>query len=893
MPGIPVTEKPLIPSADTLTAIRDRSTGRISVASLALQMTGAGAIAEELTAIRGQVTSGLLAPPSWSALLSITGSEDAAGAEVPATDTGTHADASATGYDGSMVSNSGRFSWNEAWQRWVRIGDVQGTSTTVALASGGSVNAIEATTLRYVSPVANETLFALPIVSSNTAAVTVSVNDGPALDLVTNSGSPLSAGYLVAGSTVDFRFDGSAYRLTSTVSDAALQADIIAIKDQVKEDQATVASDRAAVELAKHSLNVNAPEGGFDASSPAFPTSLEAGQYWVTTTAGTVDGVEFALGDRIVALVDDASTTTFASNWIKVADASGGFNFTTRDAATAAALAGFPDGSIGLIGGLAYRADSTATGAASATADLLVDGLVPDGFVRDRHFGATGDGSSDDSAAIEAAGPNTVLHVEEGRYVTTVTASKVTLETTAAAQFRDSESGDFAPLTVRKRLADLTFAYGDKIRQSKSGQAPKITCYGDSNTRYYFGGAGPLSKSYGAQLDIIAATRPHLYASTITVRGYPGETAEYGNSNFAANVPSDTDYLVIGYGTNNIKLGSPDWNSYSAAILSIMTKALALGAQPILLGIPWYSANYGTNGVASQHLLRIWNARLYRMAQDCGVPFVDTYSLVWEYPSAYIDETSPQRHYNANATRIIAERIADVLQSLMPSAQPAGWSKVGDWTDLSCLSACTGPIARSQYNNGNRRFEALVVPSGSSITLAGNGRGCFGFYPRASATVEMVAVDENGATKETAMITMSGATDAGQYYPIQREALKFSSGRSASEVTLTATSGTFYLRSASFEDGLILPTTQWNQIVQEIPAAALPPVGVGLREYLVTDLGYAVRWLSDRWYGPLGLWSVGPTADRDAVSAIGCPTGYKFYNTTTGTVERWNGTVWA
>ncbi len=50
----------------------------------------------------------------------------------------------------------------------------------------------------------------------------------------------------------------------------------------------------------------------------------------------------------------------------------------TRDASTATAVAGLlSDGEISIIAGRAYKKDSTATGSASATNDLGVDGLVP------------------------------------------------------------------------------------------------------------------------------------------------------------------------------------------------------------------------------------------------------------------------------------------------------------------------------------------------------------------------------------------------------------------------------------------------------------------------------------------------------------------------------------
>lgn len=61
-------------------------------------------------------------------------------------------------------------------------------------------------------------------------------------------------------------------------------------------------------------------KGGWDASGGSFPgtTGRKTGWYYVVTVAGTVDGVSFSVGDGLYARVDDASTTTYAANWVKV-----------------------------------------------------------------------------------------------------------------------------------------------------------------------------------------------------------------------------------------------------------------------------------------------------------------------------------------------------------------------------------------------------------------------------------------------------------------------------------------------------------------------------------------------------------------------------------------------
>lgn len=61
-------------------------------------------------------------------------------------------------------------------------------------------------------------------------------------------------------------------------------------------------------------------KGSWDASAGTFPGSgsAQAGWSYVVSVDGTVDSVEFTAGDRIVAITDNASTTVYASNWLKL-----------------------------------------------------------------------------------------------------------------------------------------------------------------------------------------------------------------------------------------------------------------------------------------------------------------------------------------------------------------------------------------------------------------------------------------------------------------------------------------------------------------------------------------------------------------------------------------------
>lgn len=93
----------------------------------------------------------------------------------------------------------------------------------------------------------------------------------------------------------------------------------------------------------------------WSAAGGTFPGSgvAQAGWSYLVTADGTVDGIEFKNGDRIIAILDNASTTTYASNWYKadytdrvstVAGRTGAVVITSSDLAdfNAAALAAAP-----------------------------------------------------------------------------------------------------------------------------------------------------------------------------------------------------------------------------------------------------------------------------------------------------------------------------------------------------------------------------------------------------------------------------------------------------------------------------------------------------------------------------------------------------------------------
>ena len=59
-------------------------------------------------------------------------------------------------------------------------------------------------------------------------------------------------------------------------------------------------------------------EGSWDASLNLFPANTKAGYIYSVSTIGVVDGVSFNIGDHLLSMTDNASTTVYAGNWNKI-----------------------------------------------------------------------------------------------------------------------------------------------------------------------------------------------------------------------------------------------------------------------------------------------------------------------------------------------------------------------------------------------------------------------------------------------------------------------------------------------------------------------------------------------------------------------------------------------
>ena len=59
-------------------------------------------------------------------------------------------------------------------------------------------------------------------------------------------------------------------------------------------------------------------KGGWNASLNLFPANTKEGYIYRVDTAGTVDNISFDVGDHILSIIDNASTTVYAGNWNKI-----------------------------------------------------------------------------------------------------------------------------------------------------------------------------------------------------------------------------------------------------------------------------------------------------------------------------------------------------------------------------------------------------------------------------------------------------------------------------------------------------------------------------------------------------------------------------------------------
>lgn len=254
----------------------------------------------------------------------------------------------AEGMDPGDVNNSAR-------AMMVRVAQVLKDIGCVAAATG-SANAVSVTLSSSFSSLASGRLCGLIAASDNTGAATLAVNGlaAKSIRLMTASGdTALSGGEIQAGGLFLFIYNvalnsgsggwqiinpvlaSAAADMTKAVYDPqniagdafdmanmteATNAKVMTAAERTKLGylSATQPVDLDAIETRVNALDAAVVlKGSWNASGGTFPGAGAAGESWIVSVAGTVDGVDFAVNDRLIAITDSASTTTFSANWFK------------------------------------------------------------------------------------------------------------------------------------------------------------------------------------------------------------------------------------------------------------------------------------------------------------------------------------------------------------------------------------------------------------------------------------------------------------------------------------------------------------------------------------------------------------------------------------------------
>ena len=618
--------------------------------------------------------------------------------------------------------------------------------------------------------------------------------------------------------------------------------------------------------------------------TPRFPDTIEL-----------TDDLILPEPDDGKALLWDGNDGAFRNSTFDVDSIAGSADAAAASAAAAAASSATASSAASSASASSVSAAASAAQASNATAKYKT---VDD-------YGADPTGVANSDAAFTTNFPTALksVHVPNSLYKLTVTtALSGTFERSPYARFNDSTINESFAVNHGDTLNFLATAYKDRSDRYKGKQNPSIVCYGDSNTRYYTGDAGsdgPYAYSYGEMLNFMAGQYPWLYGATVTVKGFSGQTAGYGDTNFATNVPNGTDFVVIGFGTNNVKLGSPNVDTYLTSMKNMISKALSQGTMPIVLGIPWYYAAYGTDGVTSQERLRTWNSLLEQLCANAGVPFIDTYNMFKDDIASYFNESSNKRHYSYYATQAIARCLVEILAKHIPlsggfPSRAGYYNDTLNLADMKEVRSHSSGVTFQNYTLG-RPFNTVKIPAGGSLTMRVGGAVCFGFYPRTNATVDFTTA--NGATY-TGSVSYTNATDGSLFYPVVRWTTPvggITPGIHAAQydITITATSGDAYLIYASAE---FMPYVTQNQgaDMEVITNATIPSNPVYGRWYFNSDLTKPMYYMPTAvWVGTEGYQVVGTTAQRTNATFQGfLANGYKFYDTTDGLKYRWNGTTW-
>ena len=191
-----------------------------------------------------------------------------------------------------------------------------------------------------------------------------------------------------------------------------------------------------------------------------------------------------------------------------------------------------------------------------------------------------------------------------------------------------------------------------------SKQTPvTICCYGDSNTRYFYGDTqqdGPAEESYPAQLQALFRASGF---DKVTVHncGYPDEMSDFALAQYPANITErGADICIYGFGTNDINKEDADLEEYLDNTALVFDQLQKQGVAGLSLLMPWFDEAYA--GKAGQDRLPGWNSMLAQLCMVKNVMVLDTYTPFQADPARFFNEKlTPRRHYSKEACAVIAQ----------------------------------------------------------------------------------------------------------------------------------------------------------------------------------------------------------------------------------------------
>lgn len=187
-----------------------------------------------------------------------------------------------------------------------------------------------------------------------------------------------------------------------------------------------------------------------------------------------------------------------------------------------------------------------------------------------------------------------------------------------------------------------------------------ISCYGDSNTRYYFGDdqiPGPAEDSYPEKLQRMFSGA--AYTKVIVLNnGFPDMQTDFALAHFEENT-RDAGICIMGFGTNDIRQPDADLSNYLRSVHAFFKRCRAANIEPMALLIPWFSEDYA--GLEAQERLPLWNRALAGLCAEESVQIIDTYSIFQADPVLFFNECrTARRHYSKEATEVIAQMVFDM-----------------------------------------------------------------------------------------------------------------------------------------------------------------------------------------------------------------------------------------